>query len=437
MTVTPAAGDAPISSPWPSHEEPGEPQNPLAPVRSSERISALDTLRGFCMLGIIRANLPSFAIPTEVRNPAGFFGGGLTESLAFTLHDLFISLKLMTIFALLFGAGLALQARRAETRATGTELFLFSVWRLLLLAVIGLIHGLVWYGDILLAYALCGLFVLVLRDAPPVIQLIFGFCGVLLTTALFGLLSLAAPDAALPQHELVTLWSTPSLQHILEPDLSNPAWELDAMVSPELWRRLSGNFKHWLLSTLFLMVYGWRISGLILMGMAVARLGWLEGRPEHRPIYKIGLWIGLLGFCIELLRVSLFSNTTSERSWLMGYTLQQISSLALSTGYASAVLLLPSDWALRGPLRSINSVGRMALSIYIFETLIGLFIFGGGGLALAGRLDLLDLWYLSVLEGSLLALFAFFWMRRLRFGPIEWLWRSASYRRWQPILRRD
>lgn len=169
------------------------------PVASSDRIISLDVLRGFAVLGILVMNIQSFAMPSAAyTNPTAY--GDLTGANLFTwaASHLLVDEKFMTLFSLLFGAGVCLFAERAEARGgrSGGLHYRRMFWLLL----IGLAHGyLLWSGDFLVTYAVCGCLVFLLRDRAPAALFVTGL--VVMSVASFLSFSVGLIAPALPERE--------------------------------------------------------------------------------------------------------------------------------------------------------------------------------------------------------------------------------------------
>ncbi|MEZ6186849.1 MAG: hypothetical protein R3F62_17795 [Planctomycetota bacterium] len=201
-------------APSPSAPPPdAPPPTPLEPItQDHERVWALDGLRGLAILGILPANLPSFAYPHGMHDAVSYAGGTPADWTAHFLLGTLVDVKFITLFAFLFGVGIALQTARAERSQALLEFRPYFAWRLALLGGIGLCHAIgLWYGDILFTYAGCGMAVFALRSFVkiPAVWGALGVLGLLATSGMFGLLGLATlnqPSSEPPTRDALVSW---------------------------------------------------------------------------------------------------------------------------------------------------------------------------------------------------------------------------------------
>lgn len=373
-----------------------------------ERNVALDVIRGVAVLGILLLNIIAFALPgAAYLNPAWY--GAITPADAWTwaLLDAVAQVKFLTLFALLFGAGLQMLLPRGKHWITA---------RLMLLIVLGLAHGLLlWEGDILLAYGLTGLVCWrLIRDAPSV-QTLFKK-GISLY--LIGLIVLV----------LLGLLSGPEPGNSWLPDAANQQYE-------HFWRHAGGlqaiiNRSH-LLMTAFVSLtvqYGWQLAGMMLIGAALMRSGWLKGHFSQRHYRVTGVILVVTGLLINLPAIVLQWQLAWDWRWcgLMLQAPRELSAPFQATGYASLIL---GFWRPLSRLRIVawtGCVGRMALSNYLLQTLICCLLFYRFDLFM--KFDRPGL--LAIVPGiwAVNLLFSVLWLRYFRQGPVEWLWRQLTRR---------
>ena len=400
-----------------------------APVAAGARIDAIDVLRGFALLGILVMNVQAFAMPQAAYfNPTAYGdleGANLRVWLA---GRMLADQKFMTIFSMLFGAGIALMAGRAEARGDGRRP---HYRRMAWLAVIGLLHAhLLWAGDVLFLYAVCGMLVYPLRRQPP---------GRLLA---LGAASLAVASA----------WSVGT-------GLSLPYWpeEERAALAAELWRptpelieaQLAAFRGGWLtqqparsagalaFETLLLITWGlWRAGGLMLIGMALFRLDVFSARRPARFYAALIAVAAAVGLPLTAWGVALdFERGWPLWSFFVGVQFNYWPSVAVSLGYVGLVMLACRTAALRRFTRPFAAVGRTALTNYLLQTVLCTTVFYGHGLGWFGSVDRLG--QLGVAAGVWAVQLAVspLWLRRFRFGPAEWAWRSLTYGTRLPIRR--
>ena len=399
------------------------------PTRPTERIVAIDILRGFALLGILIMNIQGFAMPAAAySNPTVY--GDLTGAnrWVWTLSHIFADQKFMTIFSLLFGAGILLMTEKLD--AHGQRAWTLHYRRNFWLLLFGLAHAyLLWSGDILVAYALCGFWVYWLRRLRPAWQLALGIFIVSIPALILLATSLTmqfTPPETL--HELRADWQPASETIAAEVASYRGGWlqQMDARVPR------SAEFQ-----TVGLLFWGlWRAGGLMLMGMALYRWGVLTG-SRSRSFY-FGMVI--FGLAIGLPVVSWGAAQNFANDWMLEFSKFGLGaqpnywgSLFVSAAYIGLLMLFARSRALPWLQTALAAVGRTALTNYLLQTILATAIFYGHGLGLFGSVErvgqigiVVAIWVVQLVVSPL-------WLRYCRFGPFEWMWRSLSYWRLQPL----
>lgn len=374
----------------------------LAP---SPRIVALDFIRGVAILGILLLNISGFGLPSAAYlNPAWRGDISLADAWCWAILDLLAQAKFLSLFALLFGAGLWLLAGRGKAWLQA---------RLSLLVGIGLLHGLLlWNGDILLAYGLIGLFcwraICNSRDPAQLLRTGLLLYGIGLLALLFlGLMAHGegrgwVPDAAQLQYE--QYWKL------------RGGWEAIS----NRWSMLQDNL-------LALAVqYGWQLAGLMLIGGALMQNGWLRGAWPTADYRRIGWRLVFLGMALNLPGIIGQWALHWEYRWcaMLLQLPREISAPLQALGYASLIFGYWPRLAGKWLTKSVTNVGRMALSSYLLQTLLACGLFYWAGLFMQFSRWQLLLWVIPVWGINLL--FAAAWLRYFRQGPVEWGWRRLT-----------
>ena len=373
-----------------------------------ERNVTLDFVRGVAILGILLLNISAFGLPMSAYlNPAWSGSASLSDAWTWALLDLLAQVKFLTLFALLFGAGLQLLLPRGKRWIQS---------RLTLLALLGFIHGLFfWDGDILLAYALVGLVSWrMVREAHHVKSL-FNTGVVLYLTGIAVLV-------------LLGLISGTAANRSWAPDAANLQYE-------QYWKLHGGmeavsNRADMLSDNLLALgaQYGWQLAGMMLMGAALMRSGWLKGQFSLRHYRRTGALLVAAGMAVNLPAIFAQWYLAWDYRWC-AFLLQaprELSAPLQAIGYAA---LAWGYWPQLCRFRLVGAiacVGRMALTNYLLQTLICTTLFYHLGLFMRfDRLQLLafvpPIWAVNLLVSSL-------WLRRFRQGPVEWLWRQLTLR---------
>ncbi|EMR2275579.1 TPA: DUF418 domain-containing protein YeiB [Klebsiella pneumoniae] len=373
-----------------------------------ERNVTLDFVRGVAILGILLLNISAFGLPKAAYlNPAWSGSASLSDAWTWALLDLLAQVKFLTLFSLLFGAGLQLLLPRGKRWIQS---------RLTLLALLGFIHGLFfWDGDILLAYALVGLVSWrMVREAHHVKSL-FNTGVVLYLTGIAVLV-------------LLGLISGTAANRSWAPDAANLQYE-------QYWKLHGGmeavsNRADMLSDNLLALgaQYGWQLAGMMLMGAALMRSGWLKGQFSLRHYRRTGALLVAAGMAVNLPAIFAQWYLAWDYRWC-AFLLQaprELSAPLQAIGYAA---LAWGYWPQLCRFRLVGAiacVGRMALTNYLLQTLICTTLFYHLGLFMRfDRLQLLafvpPIWAVNLLVSSL-------WLRRFRQGPVEWLWRQLTLR---------
>lgn len=399
-----------------------------APVSVRERAESLDVLRGIAVLGILAMNIRLFAMPQAAYfNPLAY--GDMTgiNQWWFWLTSLLADQKFMTLFSLMFGAGIALMSERASARGRPVTGLLLrrNFW----LLVFGLLHAyLIWFGDILVAYALCGFLVMFCRNWRPATQLVIGLlmlCVPALVLLLAGL-SFSQWPAEAVEASLVD-WSPGPAIVAEELAIYRGSW------LTQLPHRVGTAIEFQTFA--FLIFVLWRAGGLMLIGMALFRWGYFTA--ERPGSSYLRLLISGAVLALPVIFWGLYLNESGGWDYAQSFFINQQfnywGSFVLALAYLGGVMLwCQGSWwpAMRSRLAA---VGRMAFSNYIAQSLICTLIFYGHGL---GRFGHYEHWQQALVVLSVwafLLMLSPWWLARFRFGPMEWLWRSLTYWRLQPL----
>ena len=400
---------------------PPPPPEPLRPVAASERVETIDALRGLALFGILAANIRGFAGPavTYFSHPH-LFWPAFHDRLVQAFVDTFIQGKFITIFAFLFGVGFAVQFERATARSGKFGWTYFR--RLGVLMLFGLIHGLlIWFGDILLMYALSGLMLLAFRKRQNKTVVVWATIFLLLMPLLMtGAFLAAQAGVKMPSPKLPTAEQLARLDRTF----SDGSWgAIAAQRSKDVIQF------NWGIAP----VFGWHIIGLFLLGVLAWRKRFFHPTPESLPRYRRmmfwGLFVGVTGSVTASL-IKWFGDLPPAPVVPAAYAKEMIGHFAtpsLSLGYICIVILLMQSEAWRHRLRRFTAIGRTALSNYLLQSVIGTLIFYSYGLGFFGDIGPALLLPLTIVIFAAQAYVSPWWIERYRFGPVEWLWRRLTY----------
>jgi uncharacterized protein len=405
---------------------------PSGPVTSGERIVSMDVLRGFAILGILVMNVQSFSmIEAAYLNPTAYGDLSGVNRLVWTLSHLFADQKFISIFSMLFGAGIVLFATRLKTRGVrpGPVHYRRTFW----LLFIGLAHGfLLWYGDILAIYALMSFIVYLFWRRSPTALLITGLIVVSVSSGLYWLsgttITLAPPQAL----EGVSAFWSPS-QEAIAADMA----AMGGSWTEQMAVRVPGMAAS--LTVVLGMFYAWRTGGLMLVGMALYKWGVLSAERSRRfytTVAAAGFVIGLPVIYQGVVR-RFADGWSVPYSFFHGWQYNYWGSLFVAMAYVAVVMLLVRSGRLARLRLALAAAGRMAFTNYLMQTVICTTIFYGHGLGLYGQVDRVYQALIVLAIWALQLWFSSWWLERFRFGPAEWLWRTLTYAKAQPMRLRS
>ncbi|MFW5660555.1 MAG: DUF418 domain-containing protein [Oceanicaulis sp.] len=397
-----------------------------APVAGGDRHESLDVLRGLAVLGILMVNIQAFMMYSNayIYPPAHMDATGANATAWLVMH-VFFELKFITLFSALFGAGVVMMV--GEARDASKRLH-FSRMRWLL--VFGLVHmfGL-WFGDILTMYAIAGFIIVFFRHMSPAKLIVWGLIWItisgLLFTALLGSFALVPEEAGMSDVDFGMRLEPDALQELV-------AAYHGGFLSSRIPNAMNG-----VMSLFTLPFFGGRIIGVMFIGMALFKLGFLTAKWSARG-YLAAMTAGL-GLGLPLVAWgglgAVDSGFALDELWRHTAT-NYVGSLLMAFGYASAIMLIcKAPWLklLRLPFAA---AGRMAFTNYLTQTLVMVALATGVfGPALFGELERTQQVQLVLVVWAVQLIVSPIWLAVFRFGPFEWLWRSLSYGRPQPILK--
>ncbi len=394
------------------------------PTSERERNAILDVLRGTALLGIALANYPEFGLWTFLspEQQSAMPTAGIDKVVRY-LQYLLIDGKFYTIFSVLFGIGFSLILSRHS-------LSLF-IRRMMILAAIGFCHMMfVWSGDILLLYAIGGLLLPLFIKLSDKALLWTASLLILLPVGLDALTEYADVDFAAPFYN--AWWAKASEQGITEENFAS--WLRDADRYPQMFAFLvQGAYER-----LWEFVSGHRLPkvvGLFVFGYLIGKHQYFK-RLDTLPLKETFRVALVVGFPTSLLYAW---SATQGHPW--GLTIHSmlyaVSVIPLSLVYITGICMLYTRWhtGLRPIYTSIAASGRMALTNYISQSLIGILLFYGLGMGWGTSMGLVSIELTALTAFLFLVFLSRMWLRRFHFGPLEWIWRMLTYGRCFKIMK--
>jgi len=388
------------------------------PVQTHERIEVVDILRGFAIFGILLINMSSFGeISYNLSNIAD-----IIDKTTVVLLQFFAQAKFYSLFSFLFGWGISIQMARAASK--GYRFLPLILRRLAILLFFGLIHGIfIWVGDILTTYAIMGLLLLLFKNRSR---------RTLLITALFCLgfsILLTLPGETL---DMFHQWYAASTDFLRQSTFPSNLYATGtyAEIIPLRIEEFIG-------SLLWFIYWFGNIFSMFLLGLYAGKRRIFQNIQQHLPLIRRIMGMGLF---IGMVFNGIFVYTNLQPSWIPGayHRLattgsRTIGAPALMLFYVGAIILLAQKKTWYSRLAPLAPVGRMALSNYLMQSVICTLIFYGYGFGLFGEFSPTVGLILSISIYLSQIRFSAWWMERYQFGPMEWLWRSLTYGKRQPL----
>ena len=394
----------------------------------NERILSLDVLRGFALMGILLMNIQLFAMPGAAYiNPYAFGDMQGVNLWVWMVTHVVADQKFMTLFSVLFGAGILVFSQNAENK--GLSAVSLHYQRNFWLMLFGLLHGyLLWQGDILFSYALCAFAVFLLRNKSVTTLFV---CGILMLS-IASLLSLATGFSMpyMPPEAIESIgksWTPDGLA------LSQEIAAYTGGFSTALEQRLEDTA--FMQSYMLLNYFFWRAGGLMLIGMALYKCGFFALRlsgKQYALIAILSLPVGM-GVVVYGVFINMEHEFSLEYSMFIGSQFNYWGSLLVALGYGSLIMMMVKQKVFVGLQTRLAMIGKTAFSNYIFHTLACSAIFYWFGFM--GQFSRAEQLLTVVVIYAVQLVVTPIWLNHYSYGPLEWFWRSLTYRKFQPMKR--
>jgi uncharacterized protein len=397
----------------------------LAPVPPRGRLVTLDVLRGFALCGVMIGNMVLYSGEWAQSGPRP--EPGALDEIADWFLNIFVRSKAQTLLTLLFGFGFAVQLLRAQER--GEPVMGLYVRRMVVLFLFGVAHvALLWWGDVVWGYAIVGFLMLPFLTTSNRTRLVWGLGLIFVPTLLLKIPELAraiTPAFIEPPDFRV---ATARMGIVLDRADRSGLW----------WEHLRYAF---LFSSRIVVWYFCWVLSRFLLGYIAGQRRWFDNEgADHLPVFRrMARWCGALAVAVTAFQVvtwlKLIPFLPAQGLWgeMVWGAVNQTGLLAMTLAYVGIIVLLMQRQAWRRLLRVIAPAGRMPLTTYFSQSVVCTFIFYGWGLGWAGSVGTAGCLGLAVAIFSVQVALCRVWLRFFRFGPLEWLWRTAVYLEPQPM----
>ncbi|MFO1387946.1 DUF418 domain-containing protein [Cellvibrio sp.] len=404
---------------------------PALSTQAQPRILTIDVLRGFALLGILYAHmifwyqggpLPEYVYTAYMDIPNG---------IVIALNFLFFNAKFFSLFSFLFGLSFYIQIKGLVAKDANPNLRF--AWRLLILGLIGVVHHLFWRADILTIYASLGLLLLFARNLSN-----------RATIVIAALFILNVPAKII---EVISIYTQGTPVFIADNIVENGAKYYAAVTQGSFADVVAHNIyaiqekiDYQLTSGRLVITFGF-----FMLGMLAGRLKWFEDIETSKDFFKkvwkkaglasIGFSVAGIVFLICLQALAIDAEHAVWSRWFGGLIYDALNA-SVTLFYIASIplLMLKPKWHTR--LAPLSHIGKMALTSYLSQSLFGVILFFNFGLGLffltSPSLNAVICVTVFVIQVA----FCKFWLTRFNYGPVEWLWRSATYFKWQPLLKK-
>ena len=389
------------------------------PIDLKNRIHSLDLLRGFAVLGILIMNITSFSqISMAYMNPT--IGAGLEgyNQYFHAFNYIFADTRFMSIFSMLFGAGVVLFTQRIE--AKGKRVAALHYKRMFWLLLFGLIHAyFIWVGDILVTYAICGSLVFFFRKKSIRTLFIMAVILFLIPISLKFMTYYGMPADALE--------STFAFFHPSAEQIASQTQAMRGSYLEQMPLRVEDAIQ--IQTLVFMIEMFWRASAMMLLGMILYRKGILSAE-KSTAYYKKLMWVGFVpGLILSGIGLSQVYASEWNAAYVMniGANYKFVSGLFMALGYIGLVIWCYKKGIFKKFQNRLRATGRMAFTNYIGMSVICTLLFNGHGLGLFGTLDSLQQFLIVISVWVLILIISPLVLKNYRLGPLEWLWRKLTY----------
>ncbi|GGK07215.1 hypothetical protein GCM10007063_32130 [Lentibacillus kapialis] len=385
------------------------------PLQKSERMMWIDAARGFAILGIFVVNIGAFSAPYFLYGGEQDAWPLAADQMTQVLIDILFQASFYTLFSILFGFSLQIFKERLKVKKIAVMPFLYR--RLTILILFGMIHAfLIWHGDILLSYGIIGLLFMafIFRHDKTLLlwsSFMLGISVLLYTFMLYRIRTLLGGANISEINRAKKMYSSDDLSAILEQNLND-------------WVYSNSVFSYLLLGTTLL--------PLFLLGMYLARKRWLHYPRKHRRKILAGWLISFIAFAILKMGPHLYGNPV----WF-SYVQDNIGGTASALFYLFSIALAGQRTLGKKILKPFSYIGRMSLSNYIFQSLFCFVLFYGVGFGLYGMIRPVQAMGVVVLFYVIQIFASRWWLKRYRYGPLEWIWRSLTYKQKQTLRENE
>ena len=412
----------------------------------NERITSIDVLRGFALLGILIMNITSFAMPSMAYFSPVVYDINTSNHIIYCITHVIADQKFMAIFSMLFGASTILFIDSVVEREKRPLLLFYN--RNFWLLIIGWIHSyFLWYGDILFIYALCAFLLFFFKNLTPKKQFILGSLIYLIPTfSNYATHEYVIDNLDQTEQNIIIQHWNPS-DEILQQELDayRGSYKKQVQYREQMWSSnnenndSSGDIGRGIIGLAFLIDLFSRSFGMMLIGMACFSWGVFSNtltKAFYKKLVIYGFGIGL-----PLSMIGLFFNYSFDWDWkyiqFLGRSPNNIATPLIAFGYIGIIMLWIGKGSFINLQEKLRTIGKTALTAYLLQTVIATFIFYGIGLGLFGYVNRAYQLVIMCFIWFALLILCPMWLSKYQYGPVEWIWRMLTHLKLIPLLRQN
>jgi uncharacterized protein len=408
---------------------------------TTARYESLDAIRGVAVMGILAMNIIAFALPfAAYSNPIA--GGPVSEIDLGTwfFNFVLIDSKMRGLFSMLFGAStlLVIESAANSNRSAAGAHYSRMFW----LALFGLVHFyLIWFGDILFLYAMCGLLLFAFRNLSVKALTIWAiaFFVVGIGFFAFGWAAMALTEAGRMPADMAAEMNAGLADMNAEMGPGAASYAREMAIYLGSYTSIVAHRSGEMLTEPFVMVlmFLWETMGLMLVGMALFKSRMLTGDWEPARYRKWALRCFLIGIppLVALALYQAQSGFSAVSTFGASLSLSAPFDIVMTIGWAALIMWLIKVKATGAVRARLAATGRMAFTNYLTTSIVMTTIFYGYGLGLFGSVGRTTLYLFCFGMWAAMLLWSKPWLDRFQYGPLEWLWRSLSRRQLQPMRK--
>ncbi len=425
----------------------------LTPLKATDRIHALDIMRGIVLFGILLMNINGMGLAHAYEDPT--ISGGSTgwDLYTWITTNMLFEGTMRALFSLLFGVGMFILLDRLEKKGAGIEAANIYFRRLTWLLVFGLIHGylLLWVGEILYSYALMGFLVYTFRNMAPK-KLIFAAILLFAIGTLWNYADYKKKVKFMEDVSLVNQYKTDGKELTDELKEASQKWEkMQSERTPKAIAAHNENMRKGYTDVVAFLApinmhfdkyYSyrydvWDVLSMMLLGIALFKLNILSAEKSYR-FYAIMVITGyIIGLSINYYEIrTVIDGNFSLLSFSKSQITYDLGRVPTAIGHIGIIMLLCKLPILKWLKSALSAVGKMALTNYVMHSVFAMFIFTGAGFGLFGTFRRHELLYIVFSIWVFQLIISPIWLKYFHFGPLEWIWRNLSYRKRHPLKKK-